>query len=310
MASYRDGVSLFCRCFKKKIKVAYVYRHIRLDKNVPFYIGIGKDDGGKYTRAYHTTSSRKKSIIWSRISDKTNYEVEIIIDNISWERACEKEKEFIKLYGRINLGTGTLANMTDGGEGNSGVVLTPKMRFEIGKAHRGKKQSAESNKKRSERLKGRVVTQETRDKLSIANKGKPVSEERRIYLSKINIGKKIPLSVIEKIKKTKSERTYIYIPRKKSEEEKRKIGDFHKGKRWGLGTKRTEEYKRNKSSITKTKKPVIKYSLDDVFICEYGSQREAAANTGIPKEAIGRACKGVYRGYKNHICKGYIWKYK
>lgn len=34
--------------------MAYVYRHIRLDKNEPFYIGIGKDEGGKYIWKYKT----------------------------------------------------------------------------------------------------------------------------------------------------------------------------------------------------------------------------------------------------------------
>ena len=31
--------------------MAYIYRHIRLDKNEPFYIGIGSDVEGKYKRA-------------------------------------------------------------------------------------------------------------------------------------------------------------------------------------------------------------------------------------------------------------------
>lgn len=31
--------------------MAYVYRHIRLDKNQPFYIGIGSDTDGRYHRA-------------------------------------------------------------------------------------------------------------------------------------------------------------------------------------------------------------------------------------------------------------------
>lgn len=33
--------------------MAYVYRHIRLDKNEPFYIGIGSDN--KYSRAKQKT---------------------------------------------------------------------------------------------------------------------------------------------------------------------------------------------------------------------------------------------------------------
>ena len=32
--------------------MAYLYRHIRLDKNVPFYVGIGDDKEGLYKRAF------------------------------------------------------------------------------------------------------------------------------------------------------------------------------------------------------------------------------------------------------------------
>lgn len=92
--------------------MAYVYRHIRLDKNEPFYIGIGKSDLDYY-RAYETYNRNE---IWKRIATKAEIEVEILIDNISYEEAKEKEVEFIKLYGRINQKTGCLANMTEGGD--------------------------------------------------------------------------------------------------------------------------------------------------------------------------------------------------
>ena len=36
--------------------MAILYRHIRLDKNVPFYIGIGKD----IKRAYSKSNRNKK----------------------------------------------------------------------------------------------------------------------------------------------------------------------------------------------------------------------------------------------------------
>jgi hypothetical protein len=39
------------------------------------------------------------------------------MDDLSWKDACEKEKEFISLYGRIDLNNGSLCNHTDGGEG-------------------------------------------------------------------------------------------------------------------------------------------------------------------------------------------------
>jgi hypothetical protein len=101
--------------------MAYLYRHIRLDKNEPFYIGIGAEDN--YKRAYN---KNKRSIFWKNISNKTQYEVEILLDNITKEEACNKEIEFIALYGRKDLGLGSLVNMTDGGEGKKGYTHTEK----------------------------------------------------------------------------------------------------------------------------------------------------------------------------------------
>jgi hypothetical protein len=94
--------------------MAYLYRHIRLDKQEVFYVGIGSDE--KYERAY---SKDSRTQYWRSIS-KLGYEVEIVLDDLTWEEACEKEKEFIKLYGRKDLKEGTLVNMTDGGEGTVG----------------------------------------------------------------------------------------------------------------------------------------------------------------------------------------------
>jgi len=94
--------------------LAYVYRHIRLDKNEPFYIGIGSDDSGEYSRAY---IKKERNKYWHHITRKIKYDIEILLEDLTWEQACEKEKEFIKLYGRKDLGLGTLVNMTDGGDG-------------------------------------------------------------------------------------------------------------------------------------------------------------------------------------------------
>jgi hypothetical protein len=105
----------------------YLYRHIRLDKNEPFYIGIGTKQHNKnnsfkseYRRAF--SKQRKDSKIWNLISNKTDYCVEILMDSDNYDFIKSKEKEFIKLYGRINNNTGCLANMTDGGDGSVGYV--------------------------------------------------------------------------------------------------------------------------------------------------------------------------------------------
>ena len=103
--------------------MAYVYRHIRLDKNEPFYIGIGSDNNGKYKRAFDNKSNRRNDI-WNKIIFKTEYRVEILLDDLTWEEACEKEIEFIKLYGRKNLYNGTLSNLTDGGDGTLNYIVS------------------------------------------------------------------------------------------------------------------------------------------------------------------------------------------
>lgn len=99
----------------------YVYKHIRLDKNEPFYIGVGtvqvpsaKTDKSFYSRAY---TKKNRSRYWTNIVNKTDYKVEIIYKSNSYEEVLKKEKEFIKLYGRLDKNEGSLVNLTDGGEG-------------------------------------------------------------------------------------------------------------------------------------------------------------------------------------------------
>jgi len=99
--------------------MAYLYRHIRLDTNEIFYIGIGSDVN--YNRAYDKTQRTKH---WKNIVSKGGYKVDILFDNISWETACRREIKLIKLCGRQDLGTGCLCNMTDGGEGNYGRITS------------------------------------------------------------------------------------------------------------------------------------------------------------------------------------------
>jgi hypothetical protein len=105
----------------------YLYRHIRLDKNEPFYIGIGTKTNvnfktfiSEYRRAF--SKQRKDSKIWNLIVNKTDYEVEILFESDDYNFIKQKEIEFISLYGRINNNTGILSNMTNGGDGTLGKV--------------------------------------------------------------------------------------------------------------------------------------------------------------------------------------------
>lgn len=157
--------------------MAYVYRHIRLDKNEPFYIGVGSDSN--YSRAF---TKRSRNQHWTNI---TEYDVEILIDGVSFEYACKKEIEFISLYGRIDKKNGPLVNLTDGGQGTLGwkhetpywlgkklpesmrINLSNHARTRIGNKNPfyGKKHTEESKLKISQKSLGRVVPVEIRNKI-------------------------------------------------------------------------------------------------------------------------------------------------
>ena len=134
----------------------YLYRHIRLDKNEIFYIGIGGKEANKggYYRA-NRVSNRNK--IWNDIYKgcKQNIQVDIVLESDSWEFIKEKEKEFIALYGRKNNNTGALSNLTDGGDGSIGAVYTEERR---------KKQS-EALKNSPLNLKGKKLPNWWKDKI-------------------------------------------------------------------------------------------------------------------------------------------------
>lgn len=126
----------------------YLYRHIRIDTNEIFYVGIGtkyfKNTGSKiYQRAFTT---HNRSMFWKNIMLKTKWFAEILLESDDYEFIKQKEKEFIALYGRRDLGTGTLCNLTDGGEGVANRVLTEELRLKYRNGNKGKRMS-EKNKK-------------------------------------------------------------------------------------------------------------------------------------------------------------------
>lgn len=208
--------------------MAYIYRHIRLDKNEPFYIGIGSDSG------YRAKDSKKRNKIWKGIVSKTEYEVEILLDDITWEQACEKEIEFIQLYGRICNGSGCLANLSLGGEGYldpSAEVREKLSKSKLGSKNPmfGKKPTKEHLDRLKKALTGRLVSLETREKIAKTQQGKPRnSEEFKKYLSEINSGKNHP-----QYGKARSSSTKKKISEKRkgivfSEEHKKKLSEARK----------------------------------------------------------------------------------
>lgn len=161
----------------------YLYRHIRLDKNEPFYIGIGtKDKYFSKDSEYYRANCKHVSPIWNKIVDKTPYSVEILLESDNYKFIQEKEIEFIKLYGRKDLKNGTLANLTDGGEGSRGRVVTEQYSRKISEVHRGKVLSEETKNKIRLAHIGKIVSEETRNKARINATGKKMSTSNRLKI--------------------------------------------------------------------------------------------------------------------------------
>jgi hypothetical protein len=167
--------------------MAYLYRHIRLDKNEPFYIGIGSDMTFKRAK-----EKSRRSQLWNKIIAKTDYEVEILVDDITFDYAKLKEIEFIKLYGRIDLGNGTLANLTDGGDGLINRIFTSEHRRKLSLSQIGKEKSQEIKDKLRKYRIGIPNSSETRSKISKANKGR-VNTPELMELLRNRKGEKNPV---------------------------------------------------------------------------------------------------------------------
>lgn len=121
----------------------YLYRDIN---SIPIYVGKGK---GKRAWVHRGSKTHLGNYI-----RKYNVEPEFIVKNVDEELAFFVEEEAIAKYGRKDLGTGTLFNRTNGGEGAAGYVFTD-----------------EDKKRVKNGLKDRVFTEQHRKNLSLSAKG-------------------------------------------------------------------------------------------------------------------------------------------
>ena len=140
-----------------------VYRHRRLDTNKIFYIGIGS-----LHRAYSKCPS-KRNKIWNGITSRTNYEIEILAENLDLEIAFELEIFLIEMYGRINLNTGTLCNLTNGGDGSKGCSPSKETREKIGNFHKNKIVSIESREKMRKAKEGKFFLSDNPNAKKVIN---------------------------------------------------------------------------------------------------------------------------------------------
>ena len=180
----------------------YVYAFLRETDLTPYYIGKGT---GK--RAF-TTHGRRVS------APKDKNRIIILYQNLTENQAYNIEILLIDFYGREDLGTGRLLNMTSGGDGRSNIVVKEETKEKLSKASKGKNnpmfgkiawnrgQTRENNKKIAEigdKLKGHQPwnvgvshTDEAKKKMSISRKGRKLSDEHKRKLSESKKGNKNP----------------------------------------------------------------------------------------------------------------------
>lgn len=259
--------------------MAYVYRHIRLDKNEPFYIGIGSDDNFKRARAKY---GRPK--YWQNIASK-GYDVEILLNGLTWEQACEKEKEFIGLYGRKDLQTGILVNATNGGDGSPGTIVSDVTRKRQSESRKGIKFSVEHKMKIAEanrRRKGEKRSIEAIEKIRLRNTGRKHSLDTRIKMSKSRTGYKVTEDTKQKLSKSHKGKNI-------SDQHKRNIGKAQKGR---LLNEKHHNFK-----------GVVEVYKDLILIGKYMGGNDCARSLSIPNSGVKRCLLG-----KQKMFMGYTFK--
>lgn len=109
----------------------YVYQLRISTDELPFYIGKGKETRHlEHFKDNMLVKGNKHKInkIKKAMTDGIEVVSEILYDELTEEDAHALEVELIALYGRRDIGTGCLTNMTDGGEGMSGFVPSEEQR--------------------------------------------------------------------------------------------------------------------------------------------------------------------------------------
>ena len=114
------------------VKFFYVYAYLRKD-NSPYYVGKGSGNRAFVRRGRIVRPPKDRSRIVFLRSELTE------------DKAFDWEKFYIKHYGRIDLGTGILRNLTDGGEGTSNPC------GEVRKKHRENNSSRKASKLKTQK---------------------------------------------------------------------------------------------------------------------------------------------------------------
>jgi hypothetical protein len=171
----------------------YVYGEYKF-LHEPIYVGKGKRK-----RAYHY--EKHNPFLKNKLL-KFGKPIVIILGKFLESVSLSKERSLIALIGRLDLGKGPLCNLTNGGEGHSGLIHKEETKVKISKSMKGIVRSEEYRTKMSKSLKKRELSEETKKRMISGitgsrrkpswNKGKktgPRSENTKRKIAESQIGK-------------------------------------------------------------------------------------------------------------------------
>ena len=247
---------------------------------------VGKGNRSRYYICAHLQVKAPNSFLKNKIKKVgiKNVKIEFPLKNVSEADAFGYEELFIGIVGRRDQGKGPLCNLTDGGEGESGRIVSvehrqkisealeghevsEKSRQKISKTLEGYKHSKETKRKISEALKdnvpwitGKKHSEETKQKISGALKGHRLSRETKQKISKANKGNTPWMTGRNHSKETKRKMSKTHKGKKLSKEHRRKLSEAHRGHRPSEETKRKmrDAWRRRKNYITNNQMPGVK----------------------------------------------------
>ena len=291
----------------------------------PIYVGKGRNrrylDHLKKSK-YFNPYFKNKLIKISKVVGLNNLKKCILIfkSNLLQKEALNIERYLIKEIGRLDLKTGTLTNLTDGGDGCVNVSKETREKISISLVGRfvgnkhplfGKSPSKETREKMSKAAIGKhcgeknpsfgkVTSKETREKQSRVKIGKYCGDKNPFF------GKYHSKESREKMSKNLSGEKHHLFGKKHSEETKRKMSDVKKGSKNPMFGKHLSESCKlklsnalsgEKSSSAKLKeKEVIKIKellMQNIFSKEDIVKRFKTTRQNIRRIEIGKTWKNV-----------------
>jgi len=182
----------------------FVYELWNPLKGEPFYVGKGHGDR-PYTHIQEAQSNTKKgnqhklNTIRQILRSDSEVDIRVVFKSLDENETLDEEIRLIALYGRDDLKTGPLTNLTRGGDGVVGHTHTDAAKKKISEALRNR--SRESREGAAEKMRGhpgwmtgKTHTESAKLKTSKALKHHyaNLSDEERIQISEKNQGEGNP----------------------------------------------------------------------------------------------------------------------